>query len=84
MSATVTAETLSTVVGGVLRRQTERERHAVKRIAREAHVTPRAVENWASGLNAPRAAELIRLMAINDELADEILRLVKEARCSRF
>ncbi|MDB5315655.1 MAG: hypothetical protein JWO24_1499 [Rhodospirillales bacterium] len=44
-------------------------------------VTPRTAENWLAGLNAPRAAELIRLMAANDDVAAEVLGLVEECRC---
>lgn len=82
MSAAVTAEALTSRLTPVLRRIYGEARHGAKRLARDASVSPRTGENWLEGLNAPRAAELIRLMARCDDVAAEVHALVAEARAA--
>lgn len=80
MSA-VTAAAYSETVTEVLRRKYGPLRHSAKLLAQAVGSTPRTVQNWLDGTNAPRGAELIRLMQECDELADEIFRLVREGKC---
>ena len=82
MSAAITAEALTARITPVLRRAYGESRHAAKRLSRDASVSPRCAENWLDGLNAPRAAELVRLMAQCDDLAAEIEQLVAESRAA--
>ncbi|WP_291365302.1 hypothetical protein [Acetobacter sp. UBA5411] len=82
MSA-VDAITYAETVTGVLRRKYGPLRHASKLLARAVGSTPRTVQNWLDGINAPRGAELIRLMQECDELRDEIFRLVEEGKCQK-
>lgn len=77
IDATAYAETVT----GVLRREYGPLRHAAKLLARAVGTTPRTVQNWLDGVNAPRGAELIRLMQECDELRDEIFRIVEEGKC---
>ena len=51
-------------------------RHGRKDVARLLGVSARTVSNWFAGLNAPRGAELLRLMQSNDAIAAEIFALV--------
>lgn len=80
MSA-IDAASYCETVAGVLRRKYGHLRHATKLLARSVGTTPRTVQNWLDGTNAPRGAELIRLMRECDELRDEIFRLVEEGKC---
>lgn len=83
-AAAITADLVTARLSGALRRSHGDKRHAAERIAREIDADPRAVRNWMSGVNAPRATELVKLMASCDEIAAEVLQLVEEARaCSR-
>ncbi|GAB0118758.1 hypothetical protein [Acidisoma sp. 7E03] len=52
-----------------------------KIVARIAGASHRTADNWFSGRNAPKGPELIRLMAANEELTDEIMRMVQELKC---
>lgn len=74
MSATV-----AEVVTDFLRREYQPMRNAAKLIARAARATPRTAEAWLAGQQAPQAEHLINLMT-NDELAEEILELVRERK----
>ena len=56
-------------------------KNARKLLARDARVSPRTAENWLQSKHPPKAEELIRLVATNDDLAEEIMRLVKETKC---
>ena len=76
----VTAELLTERLTPILRRVFGAERHGVKRLARAASVSPRTAENWLAGVNAPRLAEAIRLMAECDAIATEINALIAEQR----
>ncbi|MCB8880093.1 hypothetical protein ACELLULO517_07590 [Acidisoma cellulosilytica] len=58
-------------------------RQAKELLARDAKASPRTAENWLSQKHPPKAEELIRLMANNDDLAKEIWRLVEETKCGR-
>jgi hypothetical protein len=58
-------------------------RDAAKVVARLIGVSPRTAQSWLDGYNAPHGAHLIRLMAHNDDLAQEIMRLVEVTRCGR-
>jgi hypothetical protein len=69
------------VVSGVLQRHYGPMRCGRKVVARIAETSHRTADNWFAGRNAPKGPELIRLMAANDELKAEILRLVEETRC---
>lgn len=80
MGAAVTAEALTARLTPALRRHYGDARHGAKRLSRDASVSPRCASNWLDGLNSPRAAELIRLMARCDDIAAEIHALVAEAR----
>lgn len=82
-AATVTAETLSARLTPALRRAFVDARHGAKRLARAASVSPRCASNWLDGLNAPRAAELLRLMAECEDIATEINALIAEQRAAR-
>ncbi len=55
-------------------------RHAAKRLAADADNSPRTAEGWLAARAVPHTAELINLMARNDALAEEIMRLVHEIR----
>ena len=46
-----------------------------KAIARRTVVTPRTVEDWLSGENAPNAAAMIRLMSEFDEVYEAVNRM---------
>lgn len=82
MSA-VDASTYAETVTGVLKRRYGPLKCASKLLARAVGTTPRTVQNWLDGTNAPRGAELIRLMQECDELRDEIFRLVEEGKCQK-
>lgn len=61
-------------------------RHAAKRLAVDADVSPRTAENWLSGLNGPGAEPLLRLMAANPRLQDQInadIALLRRTRVSQ-
>ena len=49
-----------------------RGRHATKRLAVDADVSPRTAENWLLGLNGPDAERLVRLMAVHPDLQRQI------------
>jgi hypothetical protein len=69
------------VISGALQRHYGPLRCGRKLVARIAGASHRTADNWFTGRNAPKGPELIRLMAANDELAEEIMRMVKEIRC---
>lgn len=81
MGSALTAESLTARLTPTLRRVFG-ERHGAKLIARAASVSPRAAQNWLDGLNAPRAAELLRLMAECEDIAAEINAIVAERRAA--
>lgn len=70
------------VFGNWVERKYAPLRHARKLLARDAGSSPRTAEHWISKRHVPKAEELIRLMANNDDLAAEIWRLVEEQKCS--
>lgn len=80
LTETLTADVLAERLGAALRRGWGDVRYATKRISRRVDADPRAVENWMSGRCAPRAAELIRLMAECDAVRAEVETLVAETR----
>lgn len=47
-------------------------RHATKRLAQDADVSPRTAENWLCGQNGLRAESLVRLMAVHPTLQQQI------------
>ncbi|WP_180952791.1 hypothetical protein [Acetobacter aceti] len=73
----------SETVTSVLRRIYGSMRHGAEYLARGVDTSPRTARNWLDGKNAPRGAELIRLMAECDELRREIDRLVEEEKCRK-
>lgn len=79
MNAAAYAQTVT----DVLRRNYGQLRHAAKLLAGSVGTSPRTVQNWLDGINAPRGAELIKLMQECDELRDEIFRLVEEGKCPK-
>jgi len=80
---TTTATLYCQTVTSVLRDTYGRLRHGPEILARAVRASPRATRNWIDGTNAPRGAELIRLMAECDELRAEIDRLVEEEKCRK-
>ena len=78
-----TAAVISDRISETLRREYAPYRYAEKLLARKVHASPRAVRNWFSGICAPRAAELVRLMAESEELEREVARLIQELRETR-
>lgn len=80
---TVDASVYAEAVTGILKRNYGQIRNAAKLLARSVGTTPRTVQNWLEGVNAPRGAELIRLMQECDELRDEIFRIVEEGKCQK-
>ena len=83
MHATLTADSLAEHISTVMRRSYGESRHAITRLSRRICADPRAVENWMYGRCAPRSAELVRLMAENDEIAAEVVALAKRERENR-
>lgn len=79
----VTSETVTGAVSDALRREYAELRNAPKLLARRVQATPRSIRNWMDGSRAPRAAELVRLMAESDAVADAVLRLVEISREAR-
>lgn len=75
------ASDFTEVISGALQRHYGPLRCGRKLVARIAGASHRTADNWFAGRNAPKGPELIRLMAANDELADEIMRMVEEIRC---
>lgn len=69
------AETDAPCVRDVIQRIYGPLKNGVKLLARDAHATPRAAENWISGLCSPQADKLITIMRHNDAVAAEIFRL---------
>jgi hypothetical protein len=55
-------------------------RGATKRVATAADANPRTASSWLYGEAAPRAPELIALMAANEKLEQQILGMVQEMR----
>jgi len=76
----ITAELCAERVGSVLRSEYGEQRNVCKRLARKFQATPRAVQNWLYGVNAPRMHDLVLLMAECRELEADVLRLVAEVR----
>lgn len=76
----LTAEGLAQRVGNVLRRVLAERRNGVKHLARRIWADHRAIENWQGGRCAPRAAELIRLMAAEPAVEAEVMRMVAEEK----
>lgn len=58
-------------------------KYASKLLAREARTSDRTAEHWLAGRHPPKGEDLIRLMAGNSDLAEEIMRLVKETQCGQ-
>ncbi len=75
---TVTAQNVAEVVSECLRKSP----YSPSKLAHRTKTDPRAMKNWWSGECAPRAADLINLMAECDDLADRINKMV-EARRAR-
>ena len=75
----LTANSLGERIGGWLRRSALSPGRLAHRLAAD----PRAVKNWYAGINAPRATEILKLMAESQEFADEINRIVMEMRVAR-
>lgn len=73
----------SETVTSVLRRIYGSMRNGTEYLARCVDITPRTARNWLDGKNAPRGAELIKLMAECEELRREIDRLVEEEKCRK-
>jgi len=67
-------------VHDVLTREYGEKRNAAKKLARAIGVSPRTVENWLSGICAPRGDEMISLMANCETLKNEILNLVEQRK----
>lgn len=78
-----TAALYSQTVTTVLRTIYGRLKHGPEILARAVEASPRTTRNWLDGTNAPRGAELIRLMAECEELKSEIDRLVEEEKCRK-
>lgn len=55
-------------------------RHATKRLARDAGVSPRTAENWLGAMNAPRLTHLGRLMALYPALEERVHAHVARSR----
>lgn len=75
------ASTFTEAISGALKRRYGQVPCGRKVVARIADASHRTVENWFAGRNAPKGPELIRLMAANQELEADILRLIEEIRC---
>lgn len=71
-----------TIIGRIGRalREAYAGRHAAKRLATDAHNSPRTAEAWLYGRNVPPSPELIRLMAVNESLEKEIISMVHAMR----
>ena len=80
MHAAVTADSLAERISVTLRRNYGDTRHAITRLSRRISADPRAVENWWYGRCAPRSAELVRLMAENDEIAAAVMDMARQAK----
>lgn len=83
LTPSLTADVVAGRIGAALRSGWGDIRHATKLLSRRVDADPRAVENWLSGRNPPRAAELIRLMAECEHVRREVETLVAEARAAR-
>jgi hypothetical protein len=72
-------------ISAALLRAYSAHRHTAKLLARATGRTPRAVQGWLYGQNAPPADALIDLCAECDELAAEINLMIEERRraCGR-
>lgn len=82
-TAPLTADDLAARIGAAMRAKWGDVRHATKRISRRVQADPRAVENWMSGRCAPRAAELIRLMADCEAVRAEVNALIEQEIAAR-
>ncbi len=80
VSASITSDVYARAICGVVQRRWGGMRFAEKIMSRELQITQRTARNYLSGQHGPRGAELIRLMAVCDELRDEVLRLVEEEK----
>lgn len=61
-------------------------RHAAKRLASDADVSPRTAQNWLLGLNGPDAERLVRLMAVHPGLQQQVnddIALLRRVRASQ-
>jgi len=61
-------------------------RHAAKRLAVDADVSPRTAQNWLLGLNGPDAERLVRLMAVHPGLQQQVnddIALLRRVRTSQ-
>jgi len=81
MSATISqpCETVLTIIGGHYRPM----RHAAKIAAQHAQTSHLTVKKWLAELCSPNAETLVDLMAGNQAIELEILRLVAERRAAR-
>lgn len=82
-TAAITSEIVASRVALGLQRKYGLIRYAITWVSRAVHSDPRAVKNWFAKVNAPRAAELIRLCVECDEVREEIYRLIDEGRAER-
>jgi hypothetical protein len=71
----ITAFSVADAVRCALRSSTGFSRHAAKSIAARVGTTPRTVEDWLQGENAPQAAQLIRLIGEFDEVYEAVMEL---------
>lgn len=74
------AATYPEVFSGWVQRKYAPLKHASKILARDARVSHRTADNWLRDKHPPKVSELIRLIATNDDLAAEIMRLVEESK----
>jgi hypothetical protein len=70
---------VAAAISDALRSEFSGARDAAKTIARSVSATPRTVKGWLAGDAAPRAAELVRLMAEFDEVYLAVLCLAGRA-----
>lgn len=71
----VTSATVSEVVADALNASWGHLRHSAKLLANSTQANVRTVRNWLDGSNAPNSAELIKLMAIDDNVFRAVLDL---------
>lgn len=79
----IVGRTYAQVVFAAIQREYAPYRHAAKRLAKDAHTTPRNAENWLAGRTSPNGEKLLHLMSECQALADEINKLVAARRAER-
>jgi hypothetical protein len=75
LAQAISSATVAETIANALNNTWGHLRHSAKLLASSANTNVRTVRNWLDGANAPNSAELIKLMAIDDNVFRAVLDL---------